>query len=147
MKTYSTTQAADVEAPGVAPLLAQSVTFSAEVDENDGIHNLRATLPSGESVPLGHFSKRRLQMATHGLRRAKDADEDAESSRETARLERQERRDRFIAAALPEAMREVSAGLIVMRPDEPPERAVARVARDVADAVLAADSTTNTEDK
>jgi len=45
-------------------------------------------------------------------------------------------RDFIIAAAVPEAMRSVNLGLIVVQLGEKPEDAVARVARDVADAVL-----------
>lgn len=58
---------------------------------------------------------------------------------EYTRLERQRRRDLFIAAALPEAMREVAAGLIVTKEGEEPQHTVARVARGAADAVLACD--------
>lgn len=147
MKTYSVTLTADVEAPGRPPLLAQQVKFSAKVDARYDIHELRATVPPGESVPLEHFNARRLQLVAHELRRAKDAEAEAVSHAESARLERQHRRDLFIAAALPEAMREVAAGLIVIHPGEGPQHAVGRVACEAADAVLAVpDSTTNTKD-
>lgn len=47
-------------------------------------------------------------------------------------------RDYFIAAAIPDAMREATAGIIVVLPGEQPQDAVARVALAVANAALRA---------